>query len=70
MGVRIDLDAGTGKVDVGTPVPLFATHRAGLSNEGSRQYIVSKDGQRFLIDTLKEVTLPITVVLNWQPPPP
>ena len=55
-------------MEVGTPVPLFATHLAGLQGV-SRQYIVSEDGQRFLIDTRKEVTLPITVVLNWRPPP-
>jgi hypothetical protein len=30
---------------------------------------VSRDGQRFLVDTLKEVTLPVTVVLNWKPTP-
>jgi hypothetical protein len=31
--------------------------------------MVSGDGQRFLVDTLKEVTLPITVLLNWKPKP-
>jgi hypothetical protein len=31
--------------------------------------MVSRDGQRFLIHTLKEVTLPITVILNWKPKP-
>ena len=29
--------------------------------------MVSPDGKRFLMDTLKEVTLPITVILNWKP---
>ena len=33
----------------------------------SRQYIASADGQRFLVDTLKEQTVRITVVLNWKP---
>jgi hypothetical protein len=28
---------------------------------------VSRDDQRFLIHTIKEVTLPITVILNWKP---
>ena len=70
MRVSTNLDARTGKVDVGTPVRLFETHVAGPQFDSSRQYMVSKDGQRFLIDTAKEVSLPITVVLNWQPPPP
>ncbi len=69
MAVSLDLDSRTGKVDFGTPMPLFATQLAGAQFDSSRQYIASKDGQRFLIDTLKEVTLPITVVLNWRPPP-
>ena len=62
MAVTIDLDARTG-----TPVPLFATHLAGPQFDSSKQFMVSKDGQRFLIDTLREVTLPITVLLNWKP---
>jgi hypothetical protein len=31
--------------------------------------MVSGDGQNFLVNTLKEVTLPITVLLNWKPMP-
>ena len=68
MAVSINLDTQTGKVDVGSPVPLFTTHLAGPQFDSSRQYIVSKDGQRFLIDTLKEASFPITVLLNWHPP--
>ena len=30
---------------------------------------VHRDGQRFLMDTLKEVALPITVILHWKPKP-
>ena len=57
-------------VDVGTPVALFTTALAGIPQDDSgRQYMVSRDGQRFLMDTLTEVTLPITVVLNWKPKP-
>jgi hypothetical protein len=57
-------------VDVGTPVPLFATQVGGIpQNNYARNYSVSRDGQRFLVDTLKEVTLPITVLLNWKPKP-
>ena len=68
MAVRIRIDS-TG-VDVGTPVPLFATQVGGTPQGNySRNYMVSGDGQRFLVDTLKEVTLPITVLLNWKPKP-
>ena len=37
--------------------------------QGARQYVVSPDGQRFLINTLtKEATTsPITLILNWKP---
>ncbi len=57
-------------VDVGTPVPLFTTQVGGTpQNNYARNYMVSVDGQRFLVNTLKEVTLPITVLLNWKPKP-
>jgi len=29
--------------------------------------MVSADGQRFLLDTPAEVTMPVTVILNWKP---
>jgi hypothetical protein len=32
-----------------------------------RHYAVSPDNQRFLVNTRKEVTAPITVILNWKP---
>ena len=69
MAVRIRIDSAV-NVDVGTPVPLFAT-QVGRAPQGnySRHYMVSQNGQRFLVDTLKEVTLPITVILNWKPKP-
>jgi hypothetical protein len=70
MAVPIQLDAQRDVVDVGTPVALFTTALAGIpQDDNGRHYMVSRDGQRFLMDTLKEVTLPITVVLNWKPKP-
>jgi hypothetical protein len=70
MAVPIQLDAQRNVVDVGTPVALFTTALAGIpQDDGGRQYMVSRDGQRFLMDALREVTLPITVVLNWKPKP-
>jgi hypothetical protein len=57
-------------VNVGTPAALFTTALAGIpQNPSGRHYMVSADGQRFLMDTLREVTIPITVVLNWKPKP-
>jgi hypothetical protein len=57
-------------VDVGTPAALFPTSLAGIpQNPSGRHYMVSRDGQRFLMDTLREVTIPITVVFNWKPKP-
>ena len=68
MAVPIQLDAPADSVDVGTPAPLFATHLGGTPrNYMSRSYMVDSAGQRFLVDTLKEVTLPVTVLLNWKP---
>ena len=65
--VRLDSD----RVDVGTPMPLFAPGLIGPIPRSpyARHYIVSRDGQRFLVNTRKEVTLPITVILNWKPKP-
>jgi hypothetical protein len=57
-------------VEVGTPVSVFAPHLSGTPrNPVARHYMVSRDGQRFLMDVLKEGTLPITVILNWKPKP-
>lgn len=70
MAVPIQFDAAGQSVEVGTPVSLFAPHLGGTPQNGfARHYMVSSDGQRFLMDTLKEVTLPITVILNWKPKP-
>jgi len=70
MAVSIRLDADTPSVEVGKPEPLFTTHLAGTpQNDSGRHYMVSPDGQRFLMDTLTEVSLPMTVILNWKPQP-
>ncbi len=70
MAVPIRLDSQSGTVDVGAPVSLF-TLQLPMSPTTfyARHYMVSQDGQRFLVHTVKEVTLPITVVLNWKPKP-
>ena len=57
-------------VEAGAPVPLFAAHVGGWASVApGPQYVVSPDGQRFLMNTAAEeaVTSPITVILNWKP---
>jgi Tol biopolymer transport system component len=50
------------------PVPLFVTHLGGALQFAQRaQYMVSRDGRRFLINRLlEEPVAPITLLLNWQ----
>ena len=70
IAVPIRLDSERNTVEAGTPVPLFAAQLSGNPQAGTqRQYMVTADGQRFLINAPAEVTLPITVVLNWKPNP-
>jgi Tol biopolymer transport system component len=54
--------------DAGTPVPLFpATPRLSVSRIDVFVYHVSRDGQRFLINTqVKQAeTQPMSIILNW-----
>ncbi len=64
--------ASTGQsVEAGVPVPLFATRVGGAVQATFRQqYMVSADGQRFLMNTVtgEGGVSPIGVVLNWKPP--
>jgi eukaryotic-like serine/threonine-protein kinase len=70
VAVPIRFDAEAKSVDVGRPEPLFETQLAGTpQHDGGRHYMVAPDGQRFLMDTLTEVELPITIILNWKPQP-
>ncbi len=59
-----------GQLVVGMPVPLFATHVGRVLSIGA-QYIVSSDGQRFLMNTFVQDASPTTIrlILNWQPRP-
>jgi Tol biopolymer transport system component len=67
MAVPIGLDSTTGRAEVGTPASLFAVRLNGNGQLATaRHYMASQDGQRLLVDTLKEITIPITVVLNWK----
>jgi eukaryotic-like serine/threonine-protein kinase len=53
---------------LGTPVPLFRTRFPAPSSPYHRQYVVSKDGQRFLVVSAPESVPPtaIHVVLDWR----
>jgi dipeptidyl aminopeptidase/acylaminoacyl peptidase len=70
MAVPIRLDESGDRAEVGAPALLFSPSLSGSPRYSTaRHYMASPDGQRFLMDTLKEVTLPITVVMNWNPKP-
>jgi Tol biopolymer transport system component len=72
MAVPIRFAADGQAVDAGTPAPLFATQVGGaVSGTERQQYVVSPDGQRFLMSVVPEVPnpSPITVILNWRPRP-
>ena len=73
MAVPFHLASDGQTVEPGNPVPLFATRIPGgaLQPALRQQYIVSPDGQRFLINSLTEdaTSSPITLILNWKPRP-
>ncbi len=58
-----------GQVQTGAPVPLFATRVGGAVQVDRQKYVVSPDGQRFLLSTVDVSTSPIRVILNWKPQP-
>jgi Tol biopolymer transport system component len=70
MAVSIQLSAGAPPT-IGMPAPLFASHIGGAIQPTVRrhQYVVSPDGQRFLMSTILDAATasPITVLLNWKP---
>ena len=72
MAVPIQLASNGQAVEAGAPVPLFVTRIGGAvgPNVTRQQYMVSPDGQRFLMNTVtEEATSPITVILNWKAKP-
>jgi eukaryotic-like serine/threonine-protein kinase len=58
-----------GTLDTRPATPLFAANIGGaVQNTAGHQYVVSADGQRFLMNTLtQEAASPLTIVLNWSP---
>jgi hypothetical protein len=65
VAVRFSSDGKT--IEPASPVPLFRAYVGNTLDGGSGvEYIVSADGQRFLMNTLtEEAAAPITVILNW-----
>jgi len=62
------LRSAAGTLEVGDPVPLFMTRIGGaVLGPRKQQYLVSRDGQRFLMNTLTtESASPLRVILNWK----
>jgi hypothetical protein len=67
--VRVTTGAN-GQLVLGTPVPLFRTE-LDSSFLLRQQYVVSPDGQRFLLNAATDAIDPpsITVILNWKGAP-
>jgi Tol biopolymer transport system component len=70
MAVPLRFPSGGQTVEPGAPAPLFVTRVASTLSSGSgEEYIVSPDGQRFLMNAFTErAELPITLILNRKPP--
>jgi len=72
MAVSLRFAADGQAVELDTPITLFTTHIGGaLQGVNRQQYLVSPDGQRFLMNTItrEAISSPITVLLNWKPRP-
>jgi Tol biopolymer transport system component len=69
MAIPIDFDSNGRNFKAGKPVALFTAPMAGGpdNNSVAQQYMVSKDGQRFLVLAAPPVKSPIKVILNWKP---
>ncbi len=66
MAVPIQSDSAGAFIDHGAPVALFQPNMVGSNNAYKQQYAVSRDGQKFLINTPLEGSMPITLILNWK----
>jgi serine/threonine protein kinase len=62
--IRLGTDGRTIKTE--KPVRLFGASVGGAVQFGRQEYVVSSNGQRFLLNTApEEPTLPIAFILNW-----
>jgi hypothetical protein len=62
--MSVTVDSGANFLHAGTPKPLFQTR---LVPGGIRQYDVTRDGKRFLLNVPSPDSQdePITVIVNW-----
>jgi eukaryotic-like serine/threonine-protein kinase len=66
LAVPIEFSSDGRSVEAGAPVALFQTKIGGPVTQ--RQYEVSRDGQRFLIDApVADVAGPMILIQNWKP---
>ena len=71
MAFPIRFSSDGQSIESGTPIPLFVTHIGGaLPGTNRQQYMVSRDGERFLMNVLttQADTAPISLILNWKTP--
>ena len=72
MAAAVTLREGPEAPELAAPVPLFAAQVGAPPGVAGAQYVVSRDGQRFLVNVFShdERQTPIRWILNWQPRPP
>ena len=68
--VPVGRDA-SGDLTFGDPAPLFETRLYGAIGVARQQYVPTADGKRFLLVNVDEdsIATPLTLILNWKPPP-
>jgi hypothetical protein len=68
MAVPLTASAGDGPEEFGAPVPLFHV-RVVAGDPAYHQYIVSRDGQRFLVNLITDASPGVVgAIVNWAPP--
>jgi len=70
MAVPIRFVSNGKTVELGTPLELFATNvGSGALNTNRQQYMVGRDGQSFVMNSVvgEASSSPITLILNWKP---
>jgi Tol biopolymer transport system component len=69
--MAVDIKASPSSFEAGEPRPLFNTGIAGSFVDRFNQYLVTRDGQRVLVNRSAEDenSAPITIVMNWDTAP-
>jgi Tol biopolymer transport system component len=67
--MAVDVKASPASIATGVPRALFGTGITGSFVDRFNQYVVTRDGQRFLVNISAEDenSAPITVLMNWNP---